>query len=73
MRTPCSCAGRTRWADAEPYFRRAADNATYATPEVALTNAGVCARDAGEPEEAAENFRAALDAQPELRRCAART
>jgi type IV pilus assembly protein PilF len=55
---------QTRYTDAEPYFRRAADNATYTTPEVPLTNAGVCARDAGQPEEAAENFRLALTRNP---------
>lgn len=43
------------------YFETAAGNAFYRTPEIALTNAGVCAR--GIPDdELAENFlRAALD------------
>jgi type IV pilus assembly protein PilF len=58
------CNRQSRWADAEPYFRRAAANPTYATPEVALTNAGVCARAAGENEAAAESFRAALARNP---------
>jgi type IV pilus assembly protein PilF len=58
------CNRQNRWADAEPYFRRAAANPTYATPEVALTNAGVCARAAGENEAAAESFRAALARNP---------
>jgi type IV pilus assembly protein PilF len=58
------CNRQSRWADAEPYFRRAAENPTYATPEVALTNAGVCARAAGENEAAAESFRAALARNP---------
>ncbi|HUQ53076.1 MAG TPA: type IV pilus biogenesis/stability protein PilW, partial [Gammaproteobacteria bacterium] len=49
-----------RYDDAAPYFRRAADDPNYGTPEVALTNAGVCARDAGKLEAATENFRAAL-------------
>lgn len=53
-----------RWKDAAPYFRRAADNPTYSTPEVAYTNAGVCARDAGEVDKAEENFRAALTRDP---------
>jgi type IV pilus assembly protein PilF len=53
-----------RWADAAPYFRRAADDPSYPTPEVALTNAGVCARDAGQTEAAAESFRAALARNP---------
>jgi type IV pilus assembly protein PilF len=58
------CNRQNRWADAEPYFRRAAENPTYATPEVALTNAGICARTAGETEEATERFRAALARNP---------
>lgn len=58
------CNRQNRWADAEPYFRRAAENPTYATPEVALTNAGTCARSAGRNEEAAEYFRAALARSP---------
>jgi type IV pilus assembly protein PilF len=58
------CNRQNRWADAEPYFQRAAGNPTYATPEVALTNAGICARTAGQNEEAAENFRAALARNP---------
>jgi len=53
-----------RWSDAAPYFRRAASNRAYTTPEVALTNAGVCARDAGEAEQAQEFFRAALTENP---------
>jgi type IV pilus assembly protein PilF len=58
------CNRQNRWADAAPYFRRAAANPTYATPEVPLTNAGVCARAAGENEAAAESFRAALARNP---------
>jgi type IV pilus assembly protein PilF len=58
------CNRQNRWADAEPYFRRAAANPTYATPEVALTNAGVCARAAGDDEGATESFRAALARNP---------
>jgi len=50
-----------RWQDAERYFRRAADNTGYATPAVALTNAGVCARSAGELVEAELFFREALE------------
>jgi type IV pilus assembly protein PilF len=53
-----------RWDDAERYFRRAAENPAYATPAVALANAGVCARAAGETEEAESYFRAALDRNP---------
>jgi type IV pilus assembly protein PilF len=54
------CERGNRWADARPYFRRAAEDTSYDTPEVALTNAGLCARDAGDPAAAEENFRAAL-------------
>lgn len=49
-----------RWRDAEPFFRRAADNPRYATPAAALTNAGLCAKEAGDVERAEEFFRAAL-------------
>jgi type IV pilus assembly protein PilF len=55
---------QSRYTEAEPFFRRAADNATYTTPEVALTNAGVCARDSGQLDAAAENFRLALTRNP---------
>jgi type IV pilus assembly protein PilF len=51
---------QNRWADAAPYFRSAAADLSYGTPEVALTNAGVCARSAGDAAGAAESFRAAL-------------
>jgi type IV pilus assembly protein PilF len=53
-----------RWTEAEPFFRRAAEDSDYTTPEVALTNAGVCARDAGSNDRAADNFRAALARNP---------
>src|SRR5690606_20377708 len=39
---------------------RAANNPRYATPAAALTNAGLCAKEAGEIERAEEFFRAAL-------------
>lgn len=55
---------QNRWAEAEPYFRRAVDNPAYKTPEVALTNAGVCARNADAKEPAEEYFRAALTKNP---------
>jgi type IV pilus assembly protein PilF len=53
-----------RWADAQPFFRRAAEDRNYPTPEVALTNAGICARTAGANDQAAESFRAALARRP---------
>jgi len=52
------------WGDAERYFRRAADNPLYTTPEAALTNAGVCARGAGETDRAEQYFREALARNP---------
>jgi type IV pilus assembly protein PilF len=55
---------QNRATDAEPYFRRAADNPRYAQPEVPLTNAGTCARDAGDNERAQELFREALARNP---------
>jgi type IV pilus assembly protein PilF len=58
------CDRGNRWADARPYFRRAAEDTEYGTPEVALTNAGMCARDAGDLAAAEENFRAALTRSP---------
>ena len=58
------CEHGNRWADAEPYFRRAAADTKYPTPEVALTNAGMCARDAGDLDAAEQNFRAALTRNP---------
>lgn len=53
-----------RWSDAEDYFRRAANNPRYETPEVALANAGRCARNAGDLQKAEEYFRAALERNP---------
>jgi type IV pilus assembly protein PilF len=58
------CERGNRWTEAQPYFRRAAEDTKYGTPEVALTNAGMCARDAGDLDAAAENFRAALARNP---------
>jgi type IV pilus assembly protein PilF len=58
------CNRGNRWAEAEPYFRRATQDLDYGTPEVAMTNAGICARDAGELQKAEENFRAALTRNP---------
>ncbi len=58
---------QNRWQEAKPFFRRAVENPTYATPDVALTNAGMCARDAGALDEAAESFRLALARNPASR------
>ena len=61
------CSRQSRWADAEPYFRRAVADTDYPTPEAALTNAGVCALSAGDVDAAMENFRAALGRNPTFR------
>lgn len=53
-----------RWSDAEPLFLRAAGNPRYHTPEVALTNAGICARNAGEGAKAERYLRDALARNP---------
>ena len=53
-----------RWIDAEPLFVRAARNRRYHTPEVALTNAGICARDAGDGAKAERYLRDALARNP---------
>jgi len=58
------CNRGNRWAEAEPYFRRAIQDLDYPTPEVAMTNAGVCARDAADLQKAEEYFRAALTRNP---------
>ena len=52
------------WSDAEPLFLRAAGNPHYHTPEVALTNAGICARDAGDGAKAEQYLRDALARNP---------
>lgn len=46
------------------HFEQAAGNAFYRTPEVPLTNAGVCARGIPDPEAAEAFLRRALDANP---------
>lgn len=51
---------QSRWQDAEPFFRRAADNPRYTTPAAALTNAGICALNAEDVAKGEEYFRAAL-------------
>ena len=48
----------------EKMFLQAAANPLYRTPEVALTNAGVCARGAGRTAEAEQYLRRALSLKP---------
>jgi type IV pilus assembly protein PilF len=54
------CRRLQRPRDAQKYFRAAADNPRYATPEAALTNAGVCLLQAPDVEAAEAYFREAL-------------
>lgn len=49
---------------AEQYFVSAANNADYATPEAAFTNAGICLLKVGEKQRAEVDFRHALKAAP---------
>jgi type IV pilus assembly protein PilF len=51
---------------AEGYFRRAAENIRYATPEVAYTNAGVCVRRIPDLARAENYFRQALEKNPKF-------
>ena len=55
---------RGQAARGEKLFQQAAANPLYRTPEVALTNAGVCARSAGRPAQAEQYFRRALGLKP---------
>lgn len=53
-----------RYADGQARFVEAVKNPLYRTPEVALTNAGLCAMQANDPTAAEEHFRAALEKNP---------
>ena len=53
-----------RFRDAERQFVRAATNPRYPTPELAYTNAGICARDSGDAAAADGYFREALARNP---------
>ncbi len=53
-----------RGEEAEKQFLKAAKNLLYRTPEVALTNAGLCAQRGGDTAKATEYFQAALKANP---------
>ncbi|MFA5684232.1 MAG: type IV pilus biogenesis/stability protein PilW [Lysobacteraceae bacterium] len=57
------CTGG-RFAEAEPYFGRAISDPFYRTPEVAYTNAALCAIKAGFGDKAEGYLRSALDIQP---------
>ncbi len=49
-----------RFGDADQEFQTALENPLYKTPEVALTNAGICAKKDGNQEKAEDYFRRAL-------------
>lgn len=49
------------FAEADRHFRRAMQDPFYTTPEVALTNAGSCARRAGREQQAIDYLREALN------------
>ena len=51
---------------AETIFIRAADNPLYETPEIPLTNAGICAYQAGHRDKAEQYFRRALSLNPQI-------
>jgi type IV pilus assembly protein PilF len=52
--------GQKRYKEAEEQFKSALKNPLYKTPEVALTNAGICARRANDPDLAEAYLRRAL-------------
>ena len=55
---------RQTWSEAEEQFLRAARNTRYPTPEVALTNAGICAGYAADGKQARLYFHEALSRNP---------
>jgi len=57
------CAQR-RYAEAEEQFKQALANPLYATPWTAMTNAGLCAKAAGDRSKARGYFRQALAVNP---------
>lgn len=55
-----------RWDDAEASFLKAATNPLYETPEVAYTNAGICASTAKDAAKAEQYWRKALEVNPKF-------
>lgn len=56
----------SQFDEAQQRFERAIDDPFYATPEVALTNAGACARRAGRPAQAESLLRQAIEIDPDF-------
>lgn len=54
------CAAK-RWAEAEPYFERALKDPFYETPQLALSNAGLCALGAGDLDKADKYLRQSIE------------
>ena len=55
-----------RYAEGEQRFLQALKNSLYTRPEVAYTNAGLCAMNAGESSKAETYFRSALEFDPKI-------
>ena len=53
-----------KYEKGQQMFLKANENALYATPEIALNNAGTCAMSAGDIDSAETHFRAALQRNP---------
>ncbi|HMM76667.1 MAG TPA: type IV pilus biogenesis/stability protein PilW [Gammaproteobacteria bacterium] len=53
-----------RYEEGQARFTEAVKNPLYRTPEIALTNAGLCAMQAKDPARAEDHFRAALEKNP---------
>ncbi len=53
-----------RYDEGQARFTEAVKNPLYRTPEIALTNAGLCALQAKDPARAEDHFRAALERNP---------
>ena len=55
-----------RYEEGEKRLLRALKNTLYKSPELAYTNAGICAKSAGQPDKAEAYFRRGLELQPRI-------